>query len=60
MKHEFKPKDLIQELVKSLSISYGTLEIKIHDGEWTNYVVSQRTNRNETESSEVLNKIKEK
>jgi hypothetical protein len=59
MKQEFKTKDLIQELVKSLGISYGTLEIKVHNGEWTNYVISQRTNRNETESSEILSKIKE-
>lgn len=52
-------KDLITELVKKLQVEYGAIEIKVHNGKWTNYTISVRVNYNETESRDLLTKIKE-
>ena len=52
-------KDLITELVKKLQVEYGAIEIKVHNGKWTNYTISVRVNYNESESRDLLTKLKE-
>jgi hypothetical protein len=52
-------KDLITELVKKLEVEYGAIEIKVHNGKWTNYTISVRVNYNESETRDLLTRIKE-
>lgn len=60
MNKEPSVKQLIDALVKRLNIQYGSLEIKVHDGKWSNYTVSERVNYTESDSRELLDKIKVK
>jgi len=50
---------LIQELVNSLDLQYGTIEIKVKNGEWVHTKIGMDFNRNECEileNIEILDK----
>jgi hypothetical protein len=55
MNKDLTIKELITELVQRLNLQYGSIEIKIHDGKWTNYQLTTRVNFNESEIKEFLN-----
>ena len=50
---------LIQELVNSLGLDYGTIEIKVKDKKWVHTKVSMDFNKNECDNLEIV-KISEK
>lgn len=52
-------KDLLNELIRKLNLEYGSFEVKVHDGKWMNYSVTVRVNHNESESKDVLTKLRE-
>ena len=51
--------ELIELLIKKLDVTYGRVEIKVHDSSWTNYEVTFRVNKNESTSRDfIVEKIK--
>ena len=38
---------LFDELVNLLELDYGSIEIKVHDGKFSHYLVTKRKNRND-------------
>lgn len=54
MNKDLSIKEIINELVQKLNLQYGSIEIKIHDGKWTNYQITTRINYNESDTRDIL------
>jgi len=54
MTKDLSTNQLIDALVERLRIEYGSIEIKVHDGKWTNYLKVERINKNESGSRDFL------